>query len=80
MTVTIYSKPACVACNQTYKALDRAGTKYEVIDITADASALEKVKGLGYLQAPVVVVEKEDGMLSHWSGYRPDKIKTEVTV
>ena len=24
-TVTVYTKPACVQCNATYKALDKAG-------------------------------------------------------
>lgn len=75
MTVIVYSKKACVACNQTYKALDRSGTEYKVVDITEDEEAYAKVKGLGYMQAPVVVVEKQDGELSHWSGFRPDKIK-----
>ena len=33
------------------------------------SNQLEKVKELGYLQAPVVVTDDE-----HWSGFRPDKI------
>ena len=40
-----------------------------VIDMSVDAEALELVKGLGYLQAPVVVTDED-----HWSGFRPDKI------
>ena len=35
MTVTVYSKPACVQCNATYKALDKQGIAYETVDITA---------------------------------------------
>ena len=31
--------------------------------------ALEQVKALGYLQAPVVITDED-----HWSGFRPDKI------
>ncbi len=69
MTITVYSKPACVQCNATYRALDKAGIDYDVVDITQDAAALEAVKGLGYLQAPVVVTDE-----GHWSGFRPDKI------
>ena len=46
------------------------GINYRVIDLAADEAATEFVKGLGYLQAPVVVTD-EGG---HWSGFRPDKI------
>ncbi|GLY17155.1 NrdH-redoxin [Kineosporia sp. NBRC 101677] len=70
MTITVYSKPACVQCDATKRALDKAGLAYEVIDITQDDTAREYVLSLGYLQAPVVVVGEE-----HWSGYRPDRIK-----
>lgn len=70
MNVTVYSKPSCVQCNATYRALDAKGINYRVIDLAADEAATEFVKGLGYLQAPVVVTD-EGG---HWSGFRPDKI------
>ena len=71
MTVTVYTKPACVQCNATYKALDKAGIDYQVVDISLDAEARDYVMALGYLQAPVVVAGNE-----HWSGFRPDRIKT----
>ncbi|WVT76062.1 glutaredoxin-like protein NrdH (plasmid) [Sinorhizobium chiapasense] len=71
MNVTVYSKPACVQCTATYRALDRQGVSYEVIDISVDQDALETVKGLGYMQLPVVVAGPE-----HWAGFRPDKIST----
>ena len=70
MTVTVYTKPACVQCNATYKALDKAGIAYEKVDISIDDEAREYVLALGYLQAPVVVTDSE-----HWSGFRPDRIK-----
>lgn len=66
--VTVYSKPACVQCNATYRRLDAKGVPYKVIDMSEDAEALAEVKGMGYLQAPVVVMP--DG--THWSGFRPD--------
>ncbi|RMI09693.1 glutaredoxin-like protein NrdH [Cellulomonas triticagri] len=70
MTITVYSKPSCVQCTATYRAMDKAGLQYEVVDITEDADARDYVMSLGHLQAPVVVA---DG--NHWSGYRPDQIK-----
>jgi glutaredoxin-like protein NrdH len=70
MSITVYSKPSCVQCDATYRALNKQGLEYEVVDITADAEALENVKALGYQQAPVVFADGD-----HWSGFRPDKIK-----
>lgn len=69
MTITLYTKPACVQCNATYRALDKKGLAYHSIDISKDEEALEKLKALGYQQAPVVVTD-----MDHWSGFRPDKI------
>jgi glutaredoxin-like protein NrdH len=70
MAITVYSKPACVQCNATYRALDKLGADYTVVDISEDADARDYVMSLGHLQAPVVIVDGE-----HWSGYRPDRIK-----
>ena len=69
MSITVYTKPACVQCNMTYRALDKLGVNYNTVDITEDADALARIKGLGYLQAPVVIAGDD-----HWSGFQPDKI------
>ncbi len=75
MSITVYSQPACVQCNATYRWLDRHGLAYEVIDVTADAAAFAAVKALGYLRAPVVIVRDADGTVAaHWSGFDPDRI------
>ncbi|APB00745.1 redoxin NrdH [Nocardia seriolae] len=71
MTITVYTKPACVQCNATYRALDKAGVDYSVIDISENPEARDYVMALGYLQAPVVVAGDD-----HWSGFRPDRIKS----
>ena len=70
MSITVYSKPMCVQCDATYRALDKQGLDYTKVDLTEDPSALEFIKGLGYQQAPVVIAGDD-----HWSGYRPDLIK-----
>jgi glutaredoxin-like protein NrdH len=69
MSITVYSKPACVQCTATQKALDKQGLAYEKVDITLDSEARDYVMALGYLQAPVVVAGDD-----HWSGFRPDRI------
>ncbi len=74
MTITVYSKPACVQCTATYRALDKQGLEYTVVDLSTDESSLDYVRSLGYQQAPVVVAGDD-----HWSGYRPDRIKAAAT-
>ncbi|QKT12421.1 redoxin NrdH [Rhodococcus sp. W8901] len=71
MSITVYTKPACVQCNATYRALDKAGLEYDIVDISESPEARDYVMALGYLQAPVVVAGDD-----HWSGFRPDRIKT----
>jgi glutaredoxin-like protein NrdH len=69
MAITVYSKPACVQCNSTYRKLDKHGVSYLTVDISEDEQAYEYVQSLGYAQVPVVVTDEE-----HWSGFKPDKI------
>lgn len=69
MTITVYSKPACVQCTATYRALDRLGVAFDIVDISEDAEALDRVRNLGYMQAPVVIAGER-----HWAGFRPDMI------
>jgi glutaredoxin-like protein NrdH len=49
--------------------------KYEIafkeIKLQEAPGALEKIKGMGYASAPVVMAGE-----SHWSGFRPDKIQS----
>ncbi|MBN9030694.1 MAG: NrdH-redoxin [Rhizobiales bacterium 63-7] len=69
MSITVYSKPACVQCTATTRALDRQGLDYTVVDVSEDADAFALVQGLGYRQVPVVIAGER-----HWAGYRPDMI------
>ena len=63
--ITVYTKPACVQCNATFRALERQGIGYTAIDISEDQEAREYVLSLGYLQCPVVFAGGD-----HWSGFR----------
>lgn len=69
MSVIVYSKPSCVQCTATYRALERKGVNYRVIDLSEDQEAFDRVRGLGYMQVPVVVAGEQ-----HWAGFRPDMI------
>ena len=70
MPITVYTKPQCVQCGATIKALDKAGITYELVDLTTDTDARDYIMALGHLQAPVVVTDTD-----HWAGFRPDRIK-----
>jgi len=69
--VMLYSKKSCVQCRATKKALDARGLPYKEILLDGDTEALEYVKSLGYMSAPVVVYGSES-----WAGYNPDKISS----
>lgn len=68
--VTVLSKPSCVQCTATYRAMDSKGVQYQIRDMSEDPEALALAKELGYLQAPVVIAGED-----HWSGFRPDLIQ-----
>ncbi len=70
MSITVFSKPSCVQCTATYRAMDKLGLDYDIVDLAADEAALLEVMAMGYQQVPVVVAGGE-----HWSGFRPDRIK-----
>ena len=70
--ITVYTKPACVQCDATCRALEKAGVSYDKIDVTQNAEAREYVMSLGYLATPVVYVSPTQ----HLSGFRPDRVGT----
>ena len=69
MTVTVYTKPACVQCDATKRTLDKLGIAYNTIDITLDAEAFEKIIDMGFKAAPVVITDNDA-----WAGFNPEKL------
>lgn len=67
--IIVYSKPGCVQCTVTTRALEARKLSYDVVDITQDPAAMDRVTRLGYRQAPVVIAGEK-----HWAGFRPDLI------
>ncbi|MFD6400805.1 glutaredoxin domain-containing protein [Nocardia sp. NPDC060249] len=72
--ITVYTRPDCQPCKATKRKLSQLGAAYAVIDVTKDPEALDLIRDLGYLQAPVIVV-RDGGELIHWGGYAPDKLE-----
>jgi glutaredoxin-like protein NrdH len=69
MTVTVYTKPACVQCDATKRTLDKLGVAYEAIDVTANQDAYDMLVEKGFRAMPVVNADDE-----WWSGFNPEKI------
>lgn len=70
--VTVYTKNGCMPCKMTLKKMEKAGIKPDnVINMDETPEAVDYIKSLGYMQAPVVVVSETE----HWSGLRPDRIE-----
>jgi glutaredoxin-like protein NrdH len=69
MTVTVYTKPACVQCDATKRTLDKLGVSYEAIDVTTNQDAFDMLVEKGFKAMPVVNAGDE-----WWSGFNPEKI------
>jgi glutaredoxin-like protein NrdH len=68
--ITVYSKPSCVQCTATYRALDNKGVSYVVVDLSAEPTeVVDAFKARGLMQAPIVVTDTDE-----WAGFQPDKI------
>jgi glutaredoxin-like protein NrdH len=72
-TIRVYSKPRCQPCIATYRWLDQRGIAYEVVDTSKDENIVLALKEQGYLESPVVLLEK-DGVKDEWSGFNPNKL------
>ncbi len=69
MTVTVYTKPACVQCDATKRTLDKLGVSYDTVDITVNEEAYTMLVEKGFKAMPVVHAGDE-----WWSGFNPEKI------
>ncbi|QIG58746.1 NrdH-like glutaredoxin [Gordonia phage DatBoi] len=78
VTVTVFSKPdeQCPQCKATKYWLRKRDIEFEYIDITVDERALDKLKALGHLRAPVVELTDSSGaQIDVWSGHKDTKLK-----
>lgn len=70
MMITVYTKNQCQQCNFTKSMMDREEIEYELINIDEDAEALAYAQTLGFMSAPIVVVDGE----ALFAGFQPDRI------
>jgi glutaredoxin-like protein NrdH len=69
MSVIVYTKPACVQCDQTKRFLDKVNIEYTTVDITEDLEAFDKIVAMGFKAAPVVITDNDA-----WAGFNPAKL------
>ena len=74
MNVTVFTLPNCQQCRMTEKRLDLLGIPHDVVNLRELPSMPEWAVTAGYVTAPLVRAEREDGTAAHWSGFRPDLI------
>lgn len=74
--LTLYSKPGCVQCRATEREFKKEGIPYNYVDLSVEPEAIDTIKELGYLAAPVVYIDED----THWSGHRPDLIERHAVV
>lgn len=81
LAVVLYSKPGCVQCISTERALTANQIDYRKIDVTESAQAEARVRELGYSALPVMdipfdreVIDTDGTRAQHWYGFRPDLI------
>ena len=69
--IIVYSKPQCVACDQTKKWLERNGLDYKEEQLADHPDIVEEVKASGHTSAPICVTDEGDW----WAGLNPNKLK-----
>jgi glutaredoxin-like protein NrdH len=73
--ITIWSKPSCVQCTATKRALDKGGlvegVDYEVKNLPDFPELVEAFKAEGLMQAPIV----ESAFVDTFSGYNVGLVK-----
>lgn len=75
MKVDLYSKADCTQCDATVMILDNMSVPYKTAKLDEDPEALELMKALGFMQAPVVIVYNNGEVISSWSGFRPERLE-----
>lgn len=67
--ITVYTLPACVQCDSTKRYLTKHLVDFTEVDLSQDSEAMDKIRKLGYSQAPVVEYKDQ-----HWSGFRMERL------
>lgn len=70
-SVTVFTTgPSCHLCRVTKVHLKRRGIEFEEVRLDEKPDLAEKVRELGFVTAPVVLVDEDEV----WDGYSSDRI------
>lgn len=76
LTVTLYTKPACVQCEQTKRLMTKEGIPFTPVQVEPGSEESRYLtEDLNYFGVPVVVWEAGGVVGGHWHGFRPDRIR-----
>lgn len=71
MSVTVFTTgPGCHLCLTTKIHMKRRGIEFEEVRLDQNPDLADKVRELGFITAPVVLVDDDDV----WEGYSSDHI------
>lgn len=71
----LFSKRDCMGCYASEEMMKAKKLVFSVVKLDEDGEALNTVKELGFMSAPVIVVYNEDKVVEAWSGFRPERIE-----
>ena len=60
--VTVYTKPSCVQCNATYRALDAKGIDYDITPIYEEMKADHRIGALAVGETDVTMTNEQGGI------------------
>jgi glutaredoxin-like protein NrdH len=71
MSITVFTTgPTCQMCRTTKMHLSRRNIPFEEVRLDENPALADRVRALGFTQAPVVLVDDDDV----WDGYRAEAI------
>ena len=72
MTIKLYTKHNCGACDITKQWLDNNNLEYTTVNVQEDPDAMAEIQEKGYMQLPVVNVNDWE---THWSGFEFQRLE-----
>ena len=73
-TATVYTRPGCMKCRATIRAINRMGIPVTVAQLDESPQALDVMITNGWTTLPLVEVVAPDGEIFRWADMRKDDI------
>jgi len=70
MTITIYTRHDCQACELTKRALQRRGLDYHEVNLDQEPERAAEVEARGHRSLPVVITDTDE-----WAGIDPARLR-----